>query len=356
MKAVFAEGYWVCNLGDDLFLKILCNRYKDVSFKILANRKMYSNIAKNLEVKDNSKFLYKLFNKLTNKKLQNNIKLSIIKNLDYVVYIGGSIFMQKDKYKQILTDRYLKHNKKYFILGSNFGPYKDNEYKEFCKDKIFNKAEDVCFRESYSHELFKELDNIRHCADIVFSLDTSNINKENKKRVVFSIIDCNAKECGKYKEQYIQKIIELTEEFTKKEYEIIYMSFCKQEQDENGINEILQRLPSKCKVQTYNYNGNIQEALEVIASAQIIVGTRFHANIVGLLLNKKIIPIAYNNKTQNTLRDINYMGDIIDIRNIESVNINEIIEKNINYEFNVENVKKEAEGHFEKLDQYLKEE
>lgn len=358
MKKVFAEGYWKVNLGDDLFLKILCDRYKNVEFTVLADEQIYPKISSNLKVVDNTGFIYRVFNKLSNRRLQCSKKMNIVDKSNCVVYIGGAIFMQHNNYKRILTDRYLKHNKPYFIIGSNFGPYTDEDYKNFCRDKIFRKAEDVCFRENYSHELFKELDNVRHCSDIVFLLDKLNYKTKQEKRVVFSIIDCNYKGCLEYKEQYMKKIVEMTQYFIKQNYKITYMSFCKVENDEQAINEIINILPkeSKNSVTVYNYNGNVQEALELINSSETIVGSRFHANIIGLLLGKKIIPIGYSKKTENALRDINYLGEIIDIKDIANINIEEIIEKNTKYEFNIEQCTKDAEGHFKKLDYYLKEE
>lgn len=358
MKRVFAEGYWKINFGDDLFLKVLCDRYKDVEFSILANKQIYSKIASNLQVIDNTGIMYRALNKLSNKKLQFIKKSNIIKQSNYVVYIGGSIFIQNKDYKKILTDRYLRYNKPYFIMGSNFGPYTSEEYKDFCKNEIFTKAEDVCFRENYSHEIFKELPNVRHCSDIVFSLDISKFLEKEEKRVIFSIIDCERKGCMQYKEQYIKSIIEMTKYFIQQEYKITYMSFCKIENDEQAINEIIQSLPqeSKNKINVYNYNGNLEEALKLIIQSNVIVGTRFHANIIGLLLNKKIIPIGYSKKTENTLRDIKYMGDIIDIKNMENIDVCEVIDKNIKYEFDVSQCIQDAQGHFEKLDKYLGEE
>lgn len=358
MKKVFAEGYWKVNLGDDLFLKVLCDRYKNVKFTILADRSVYSKMSENLEAIDNTGFVYRAINKLSNGRLQCSKKMKIVNKSNCVVYIGGAIFMQHKNYKRILTDRYLKYNKPYFIIGSNFGPYTDEEYKNFCRDKIFSKAQDVCFRENYSRELFKELDNVRNCSDIVFLLDKSNYNVQEEKRVVFSIIDCNHKGCLEYKTQYMNKIVEMTKYFISQDYKITYMSFCKVENDEKAINEIINILPQECKkhVMVYNYNGNVQKALEVINSAEIVVGSRFHANIIGLLLGKKIIPIGYSKKTENALRDINYLGEIIDIKDINNINVEEIIEKNTKYEFNIEQCAKDAEGHFKKLDNYLKEE
>lgn len=178
--------------------------------------------------------------------------------------------------------------KEYYVLGSNFGPYNNKEYYNYYKN-VFEKANDVCFSDKNSYEKFKDLKNVRWAPDIVFTLDTSNISIKNNKKVVISIIDCSRKNNCEYKDSYEKKIIEISEYFIRKGYEVIMMSFCKFEGDELAIESIY----SKCnddleqKLKKYYYRGNIEEALNVMANCQIIVGTRFHANILGLLLGKK---------------------------------------------------------------------
>lgn len=72
-------------------------------------------------------------------------------------------------------------------------------------------------------------------------------------------------------------------------YKITYMSFCKAENDELAIEKILEKLDDKIKsdVETYYYRGNIRETLNVLNNANVIVGTRFHSIILGMLLNKR---------------------------------------------------------------------
>ena len=71
-------------------------------------------------------------------------------------------------------------------------------------------------------------------------------------------------------------------------------------------------------------------------------------------MNKTILPIAYSDKTINTLKDISYKGKIIDIRKLEDFNVDDITEKDLNYKINIDKYRKEAEKHFEKLDKVLK--
>ena len=70
------------------------------------------------------------------------------------------------------------------------------------------------------------------------------------------------------------------------------MSFCKNEGDEQAIEEIISKCDKETKqhISKYYYKGNIKEALEELANSQIIVGGRFHANILGMLLKKAVIP------------------------------------------------------------------
>ena len=65
---------------------------------------------------------------------------------------------------------------------------------------------------------------------------------------------------------------------------------------------------------------DIEEALNIMGDCQIVIGTRFHANILGLLLGKTVIPIAYSDKTINEVLMSNNI--------IESGKLDEILNEN----------------------------
>lgn len=345
MKRVYLKGYLYFNLGDDLFFQIIANRYKNVKFISLT--KFDYNIAKNIKFINYNKIkfvdrLIKLFS-LKNK----SVESLLIRKSDIVVLIGGSMFIENSStYPKDLFSK----SKKYYILGSNFGPYKTdlffNKYKN-----IFSNAHDVCFRDRYSFNLFKELPNVRTASDIVFSLDFDNINIINEKRVIISVIDVSKRFGNDVKCEYIKKIVDFIKLFTEKKYFITLMSFCKYEGDENMINDILSCTDEK--VDTYFYNGNIKEALEILEKSQVIVGTRFHANILGLVMKKTIIPIAYSDKTINTLNDIGFDGKIFDIRDMDNFDVFSINDDDLNYKVDVSSKKDDAKRHFMELDKIL---
>lgn len=308
MMNVYLKAYLKKNLGDDLFVKIITDRYPNTNFYSFSlnnySEKCYNS---NLKVASGIKIkLEKALQKISRGKYR--IERRYIKDTDSTILIGGSMFIQ---YKNFLYSNMLEHynNKKYYIIGTNFGPYNTEEYKKSVK-YFLKDAEDVCFRDQYSYECFKELANIRYSPDIVFSMNTDEIMAQEKKEVFISVIDCNKKFSQKETEKYEELIINIIRLYINKGYKIILGSFCKDENDEIAVKRIVKKCSENEKkyIEKYFYRGNLNEALKKISEAKIIVGTRFHANVVGLLLNKTIIPIIYSNKTKNMLNDINFKG------------------------------------------------
>ena len=335
---IYVDAYLSKNLGDDLFINILTKRYPQHKFYAISKGEKGYN-TKNFKVYSNT-YIFKILKKFQWEKYLAN-------HYDTVVTIGGSMFMERG---DINRDFSMGKNKRY-VLGINFGPYKTQEYYNNIYNMLSD-VEDVCFRDKYSYNLFKELPNARQAADIVFSMDTSNIKITNRKRAIISIISPKDKIDEKYEEKYEEKMLELITFLIKKEYEICLMSFCKNENDEEEIEKIYNQIPEnqKKKVEKYYYNGNIEEALNTIADSQLVVGGRFHANIIGLCLGKSILPVLYSDKTLHVLEDMQINTPIIDIRKLENFNIESIKDEDLTRHYNIEKQKEDAQRHFEKLD------
>lgn len=356
MKRVYLKMYAKQNLGDDLFLKVISDRYKNVKFIMYSGNRYNKKINSNLKIY--SGLFYKILNK-TIKILTNNKKSfekMLVNKSDIVVEIGGSLFVEKQNIKKEDLEKLVKYyktlNKDYYILGSNFGPYKTNEYKQKYED-VFANAKDVCFREEYSYNLFKNLPTVRLAPDIVFSLTTSQWRKHTKKQVVISVMDISRRyKLKQYKEEYEEKIIEIINKFKSKGYEVVLMSFCKYEGDEHSVKSILNEINNHSNsIRVYNYNGNINKSLEILSECEIIVATRFHAMILGLLLGKVVLPISYSEKTINVLQDINFKGTCLDIRNLNSIKLEDI---DFSYKLDIKDVIEKSQKQFLKLDEVLK--
>lgn len=356
-KRALIIAYAKKNLGDDLFIQILANRYKHTMFYLGTRTKYEKKSFKAANLKLINPAVVKTLNNLSFKskihKLNTNNILSRFCHV--TVLIGGSMFIQNsdlDTYKHQISERFSHLRNKYYIIGSNFGPYKDKEYHQL-HSEVFENAEDVSFREEHSYKLFEGLKNIRYASDIVFSMDTNDIKVANKKQVVISVIDLSCRnELSEFKEMYENKIKEMCEHFISSGYEVTLMSFCNFEGDKKAIESILGLLDKKTssKVEVYLYDGDIQGALNVIAGCEVVIATRFHAMILGLLFNKKVLPIIYSNKTLNVLNDIEFKGEYVRIEEMDKFDIAKV---DLEYKLDISKQIEDSHRHFENLDKYL---
>ena len=335
---IYLNAYLEKNFGDDLFVKIIVDRYKNHTFYAISNSYKTRD---NLQIYKNT-LKMRILNKL-------GLKEKVyINSKDISVSIGGSMFIEG---LSPIERKKIYGNNPYYILGSNFGPYKTEKFYKKGYE-LFKNAEDVCVRDKYTYNLFKDLPNVRYAPDIVFTLDTSKIKISEEKKAIISVIDCENKLGKQYQEKYENMIKEMIEFFIENGYKVALMSFCKRENDEIAIERILNNLDENTKqqVQKYFYDGNVEEALNYIAQSQIIVGTRFHANILGLLLRKTVIPIIYSNKTTEFLKDIKFEGKAIDIKGDCKFNLTL---EDLKYKKDVTKEIEKAQEQFKALDKLL---
>lgn len=361
MKKVFLYSYTELNLGDDLFIKIICDRYYEHKFYILSDFryiKAFKKI-KNLIVIPLIPKLAGLLNKINfNFFFNHELAALISKRCDVVVNIGGSIFIQsKDINKEIvLYKKRIIKNKPYFIIGSNFGPYCNENYLLEYK-KIFSKVNDVCFREKYSYELFSDLNNVRYESDIVFSLKLPLINK--KKQVTISVIDLSFRETLKqYEKAYINKLAKICNQFVNSGYDVFLMSFCEKEGDMLAINKILSILDKRIRnnIKIHNYKGNLNKSILIINESRYIIATRFHAMILGWISNSVVYPLIYSNKSLNVIADLKFQGDYLLIENVEELSSRKILdyfESSKSISITKQNIS--ANKQFYYLDKFMKE-
>ena len=315
---IYLNAYIAQNLGDDLFLDILLKRYPNHEFYAITQIKNEYHYP-NLHLYS-SPLVYKLMKRF-------HLEKHMANRYDMVVTIGGSMFMEKSHPSYDLT----MGKKDRYILGVNVEPHQTERYYK-AVHSAFSKCKDVCLREKYSYKLFHDLPNVRLAPDIAFGLDTSNLKITNRKRAIISVIsyDHKLRENNKnvdasFTSIYESKIVEFIKRLSREEgYEIVLFSMCKSQGDSEAVNRIFDKCDKKLqnKIQKYEYQGNIEEALNLFTDSSLIVGSRLHANIIGLILGKPIIPFVYSDKTTHILEDIlenstSKKPFIVDIRNIE---------------------------------------
>lgn len=368
-KSFFIKAYTKTNLGDDLFVKILCDRFSTSKFFIYAPKK-YSKIfsnCKNLKVYSFGykivDFLGKVCHKLGKRNIiKSFIQKKIIKRCDAIIIIGGSLFIQKGlppmrtKIKIIEDKELLRYEKPIFLIGSNFGPYEDEKYYKEYKN-IFKQYKDICFREIYSYNLFKDLENVRVANDVVFNLKKIKDIKEEKNSIAISVMDfrrkANLKDIANI---YEEKIVEIIKYYLKNNYKVKIIGFCEIEGDKKAIKRVINRLnyENKTEIEEYCYNGNIEECLEKLSKVEFIIATRFHSMILGYALDKKVFTLSYGEKTTNVIRDLNQENNFCDVKNIENMNIEKLyntLDKSQN--INIKEVKQMANSQFKGIEEYL---
>lgn len=318
---IYVDVYLAKNLGDDLFVHVLANSFPDTEFVLNYYGNEYDDFLKQYHNVKKSDYpsIFKVLNRLKIHDYINDEK-RLSKDYDALIFLGGSIFREEEYWREVyegrkkLVNAFVDKKKPVFILGANFGPYHTEEFYNAYKE-LFEKCQDICFREYYSYNLFKDYKNVRCEKDIIFQLEAPEL-RAKKDKVVYSIIDPKHKDgLKKYEEEYIQFVENLIIDNQKNGYENELISFCAAEGDLEIGKKIQENLFSKnINIKIYNYNGNIDEVIKKIQESKLIVASRFHANILGLILKTNILPLIYSSKTENVLKDINFDGKIVDIK------------------------------------------
>lgn len=366
MKNILVNGYFGVNFGDDLFFKILFERYPEVNFSFYNNsylqglnekyKEIYSNYT-NVEVKKYNK-IRKVLEKLGSTSVLDKIQYN---KYDGTIFIGGSIFMEMQYWKNSYAEKaniinyFYGQQKPIFIIGSNFGPIKTDEFKsKYCE--LFNKCTDICFRDKYSYNLFSKKTNIRLAPDVVFQLKCKGIKKV-KNTVGVSVINIKHKEAlSIYEDNYNNKIKEIVEKLIILGKKITFFSFCKSEGDEEAIDNIVKLIDKKynSSISIEKYSGNIDRFLEKFESMESIIGTRFHACILSQVFNQGLYPIIYSDKTYNVLKDIKLDNYYKYIKDINTLDVDEVISSITKNKINNRNIFEEAEKQFKGLDKYVR--
>lgn len=363
MKRIFVDIYMAFNLGDDLFLDILAKKYPNCQFTLNYVGNNYDAfITKYPNLKRRN---YTIFNKISQRlKITDYINdyAAVAQEHDAVLFIGGSIFREEAYHQSLFENRmklvtdFKKKGKAVFIMGANFGPYETEQFHQDYK-AFFEQCDDVCFRDVYSYDLFKSLPQVRYAPDIVFQTNLDDYKSvARRKRVGFSIIDVRHKQgLSSYYSSYIASTVKAIQLLVDKGYDCYLMSFCEREGDLQAIGNIMSDLTASTqeKVHVYEYKGDLQESIQLIATFELFVAARFHANIIALMLGIGVMPIIYSKKTSNMFMDINLDEILINMEDIHLQYDEGTINKSFDNKTNLTSISDHANHHFTKISEFI---
>lgn len=357
MKRVLLRYFSANNLGDDLFVKVVTERYEDqfTAFSNVSNPTLEA--IDNLRIIRRPKvyyLLHKVLARFTGKRhawLQ-----SALTHNDLFLYVGGSIFQQEEPIDAWKREDlfYQQIRKPYYLLGSNIGPYRDGQDFLDILHRIFEHATDVCFRDTASYNLFEDLFTTRLASDVVLTMKTPELVLDDQGGAIVSVVDCYKRFGEKVGLAYERAVADLTAGLVAQGLRVKYISFWDTDGDTDVSNRIFKSLPERLKpgVEVVGYTGNIDEVVGLFARCSTVIATRFHAVILGLLFGKKVLPMAYSDKTLNILKDMDFQGPVIDIREIDQFDVATFDFDSIQVN-NVDAQKALAEKQFQELDKVL---
>lgn len=357
----FVYYYNDSNLGDDLFLDVLLRRYPEHQFYI-KNSEDVPKLNPTLSVAPNLFVVESIFYLRTIK--------AQASRYDGVVMIGGSLFQDlsysfyRGFVSRILFFRQLQQlGKKVYVIGSNLGPF-NTLLGRFLFKNTLKYVNYICVRDKYSFDLLNQWSlsyKSKLAPDIIFSYDYQPIVKVASAKNILGISILNTKLNPEIQSAYINKMIELINEYLKinDNNQVRLFGFDSgHENDSIVIDLILEKIIDKAKVMKIEYNSKIMIAnyLELFLECGFIVANRFHSMVLAAKYNIPFFPIVYSKKTSNVLDDIRYPYSSLKYANIAEFNIEELIfeiESNKRNFILPKHVSQHALNHFYGLDSII---
>lgn len=346
---IFLMAYARKNLGDDLFVKMLLERYPMHNFymntrdlKWLDKLNEYENL--NVSIgEDTDEELYK----------------HDVNEYDAYIYIGGSIFMEGGKVYNLsekfydFVRRCKENNKPFCYVSSNYGPYQTQEYFELSR-KNFEKCTDICFRDKYSYDLFKDITSVRYAPDFAFTYEINNEDKIDNS-VGISIIDLSIRNDLKdLQTEYINCLVNNIRNYLSSGKKVYLYSFCEYEGDERTLNSILEHFTDKDNIYDIRYDGDVDKFLNIYSKMEYMICSRFHAMILSTIAKQKMYVISYSNKITNVINDLELNIPVLNFKDV-TCNKNIVLDDFVCVENKkIENIVVEAQGQEEIINIILK--
>lgn len=307
---IFVSFYDRANLGDDLLLRALVDRYPGVDFDYLelgAGKGAFSHAA-HVHGWSVVRYADGLLRRLgVPFRFAARARRWLILRSRFAVRIGGSLYMERGAWRldADLDAGLLRSREGAFFLNGNFGPWRTPEFLERYAG-IFSRAVDVTVRDRASLAQLAGVPTVRLAPDLIFSTPRPTPPGE-RSGVVISVIDLSGREAlAEQREPYEAALAALIDDLITAGESVTLMSFCAYEGDEAAAGRILDLLQPQVRprVRTHFYRGDVAAALATIGGARAVLATRFHAMVLGLTFGCRVCTITYSDKTSQVLDDL----------------------------------------------------
>lgn len=343
-------GYWEKNFGDDLFLlslKQCCSKERILINATRENAEYYRNLGFEVVIKDT--IVNRVINRITLHLMSVESYYFKAKNNIFIM-LGGSLFAENkpervEKTQMANLTYAVNKAKQSYIIGSNFGPYKNKDFYLFYKD-LFNDITDGCFRDKQSRSLFLDQNKIRYAPDVVLSglWDTFEYTTLGYKPVVISVMDLSRKEeLIPYQATYEKFLADIASYHQMNGEKVVLVSFCEKQGDLDACERIKQRTGNSA-ISILGYNG-IFEMANTLHNARKIYASRFHSIILAMYFGVDCVPLIYDPKSIRAIESYCSKYKAIWIKDIDKVNFRDIVEEDNMLEFSQE-IKIEAKKQF----------
>lgn len=346
---IMLNAYLDNNLGDDLMIRLLVNRFVEHKFYLYTNSSVVRNTFSNIE---------NIIIKNTN-----DWKADA-KFMDAYLIIGGSIFQiytRKHQISRCYRIFKLKRLKKYGLkiatIGANLGPYSSNLGIKLTEWEL-RQNDLVTVRDKESKKVldsFQSIKNFHYADDIVYNLN--DYPSENKQGLGISVYRSLRPNENNY-ENY-QVLARIADNYIDKTGEKVKL-FAFDSEKENDVTaayHIFNLVKEKEKIEIVPYMGNQEHFLSEFKKCKRIIAIRFHSAILSDVYNIPFLPVIYSNKMQNLLNDRCFNGNSIKLENLTNeINVDNLVNEIVSGESlfnNFINEKGSSSIHFEELAKIL---
>ncbi|MDF2479512.1 MAG: putative glycosyltransferase [Sphingobacterium sp.] len=302
---VLLDVYIDDNFGDDLFVKIVCERYPNDTFYIIDHN--YNEARR------------RRFRKIPNLKFVAAIAEMCNSTLfDMLLLVGGDMFPNTSdyRYRELLIDKRKEQGKPVSFIGCNLHKHYDEPNAEIVL-RLFEKADFAGVRDEWTYNFIKTKwpqANVRQTADLAFSYRYP-VRRASKPGLLGISIRRKAGVSESVYGAYCNSLAFVINAYLSKDNGNTVRLYCFSSgsfNDKEVAEDILQGVTEKTRVSIVGYDGDIDVFLGSFAECEYVIATRFHAIIMALVLNIPMLPYAYESKVTNLLHDIGYSGIVQD--------------------------------------------